>query len=141
MARRAICGIDLAGERRRQPDAHLGLAAGADQFVAPVGVPGPPQPLLHQAAEDRLVEAELPPRLRRSLRHLPADLPLARRDAARDDPELDAVRLIEVEAVAPVLREVLAAAARLPEAVDRRPLVERHRCCLPSLTNTRVAVR
>ena len=119
--------IDLAAQRLTDPQAQFRLEARPDQFVAAEHVPG--RPAVQDAAEHRLVEAELLLDRRRGQPHLPADLPLARGDAARDDAELDAIRLIERQAIEPLRREnTRRARAPFQKLLDRGLFVERHRC-------------
>ena len=73
--------IDLAAQRLTDPQAQLRLEARPDQLVAAEHVPR--RPAFQDAAEHRLVEAELLLDRHRRQPHLPADLPLARGDATR----------------------------------------------------------
>ena len=73
------------------PQAQFRLEARPDQLVAAEHVAR--RPAFQDAAEHRLMEAELLLDRHRRQPHLPADLPLARGDATRDDAELDAVGL------------------------------------------------
>ena len=70
--------IDLAAQRLTDPQAQLRLEARPDQLVAAEHVAG--RAAVQDAAEHRLVEAELLLDRLRGQADLPADLPLARGD-------------------------------------------------------------
>src|SRR5439155_824813 len=74
--------------------------------------------LAEQAAEDRLVHLELLLDGLRGEAHLPADVRDAAGAAPRDEPELDAIGVVEVEPTLPSRRKVDAARALRPELVD-----------------------
>ena len=79
-------------------------------------------PAVQDAAEHRLMEAELLLDRHGGQPHLPADLPLARGAATRDDAELDAIGLVERQAIEPLAGKILAARPRGPETRRSRPV-------------------
>jgi hypothetical protein len=79
------------------------------------------------AAEHRLVEAELFLDRLGGQADLPADMAFTLCAASVDQAELDAIRLVERQAIEPFRREIYAALACGPETVDRGLFVECHR--------------
>jgi hypothetical protein len=114
----------LAPSRWADAQTQLRLEAGADQLIAAEHVTR--GLAVQDAAEHRLVKAELLLYRLRGQSHLPADLPLAGGDAAGNDTELDAIRLIQRQPIEPLRREILAACPGLPEFLDRCCLVQCH---------------
>ena len=78
------------------------------------------------AAEHRLVEAELLLDRPGGQADLPADLPFTRGAAAVDKAELDPIGFVERDAIEPFGWEKHTTLACGPEAVDRGLLIERH---------------
>src|SRR6267143_5197252 len=130
-----------AREIPAQHDTDLVLEARLAERVVTEGVTARDAPLAQQAAEDGLVHLELLlDRLGREP-DFPADVRHTRRAAARDETELDAVRIVEVEPTLPGRREEDAALALRPELVDhpgqRRP-VHAHAASSGGSSTTRV---
>jgi hypothetical protein len=117
--------IDLAAQCSADAQAQFRFEARPYQLIAAERVAG--RHAVQDAAEHRLVEAELLLDRRRGQAHLPADLPLARRHPPRDHAKLDAVRLVQRQPVEPLRRKIFAARTRVPEFLDRGLFVERHR--------------
>src|SRR5271169_4355225 len=117
----------FARERPAQPHAKLGFEAGPDQLPGREHMAA--RPGLQNAAEGRLVKAELFLDRFGGEAHLPADLPLACRTTAVDQGQLDAIRLVQTQPVEIAGREVLPAGARRPELLHRALQIDCHDGC------------
>ncbi len=115
---------DLAAQRLVDPETQFGLEPRADQFVAAEHVPG--SLAVQDAAEHRFVETELLLDRFGGQANLPTDLSFACAAAARDDAQLDAICVVERQAVEPFGRKEFAACTRNPEAADSLLFIERH---------------
>src|SRR3989442_916129 len=107
-----------ADEIAPEHDADLVLEARLDEVVVAELTAALDPALAEQAAEDRLVHLELLLDGLRGEAHLPADVGDAAGAAPRDEPELDAIGVVEVEPTLPSRRKVDTARALRPELVD-----------------------